>query len=71
MTTVYENMKPADAARIFETMDVTFAAGLLARMRPDVAAEVLTGMNAGQRLRGDADDRQPQRRASRPNRAAA
>ncbi|MFO1207859.1 MAG: hypothetical protein U1E40_01395 [Amaricoccus sp.] len=46
MTTVYENMKPADAARIFEKMDVNFAAGLLARMRPDVAAKVLTGMNA-------------------------
>ena len=44
MTTVYENMKPADAAQIFETMDVGFAAGLLARMRPDVAAQVLTGM---------------------------
>ena len=44
MTTVYENMKPADAAAIFETMDVGFAAGLLARMRPDVAAQVLTGM---------------------------
>jgi flagellar motility protein MotE (MotC chaperone) len=46
MTTVYENMKPDDAARIFERMDVDFAAGLLARMRPDLAAEVLTGMNA-------------------------
>jgi flagellar motility protein MotE (MotC chaperone) len=46
MTAVYENMKPADAARIFETMDVKFAAGLLARMRPDVAAKVLTGMKA-------------------------
>ena len=44
MTTVYEAMKPADAARIFEKMDVNFAAGLLARMRPDVAAKVLTGM---------------------------
>jgi flagellar motility protein MotE (MotC chaperone) len=44
MTTVYENMKPADAAQIFETMDVGFAAGLLARMRPDAAAAVLTGM---------------------------
>jgi len=44
MTTVYENMKPADAAQIFETMDVGFAAGLLARMRPDVAAPVLTAM---------------------------
>jgi flagellar motility protein MotE (MotC chaperone) len=46
MTTVYENMKPADAARIFERMDVAFAAGLLARMRPEIAANVLTGMNA-------------------------
>jgi flagellar motility protein MotE (MotC chaperone) len=44
MTTVYENMKPADAAKIFDKMDVKFAAGLLARMRPDVAAQVLTGM---------------------------
>jgi flagellar motility protein MotE (MotC chaperone) len=44
MTTVYENMKPAEAAKIFETMDVGFAAGLLARMRPDMAAQVLTGM---------------------------
>jgi flagellar motility protein MotE (MotC chaperone) len=45
MTTVYENMKPGDAARIFEKMDVAFAAGLLARMRPDTAAQVLTGMS--------------------------
>lgn len=44
MTTVYENMKPAEAAKIFEKMDVAFAAGLLARMRPEVAANVLTGM---------------------------
>ena len=44
MTTVYENMKPAEAAKIFEKMDVDFAAGLLARMRPEVAANVLTGM---------------------------
>ena len=44
MTTVYENMKPADAARILEKMDVKFAAGLVARMRPDVAAQVMTGM---------------------------
>jgi flagellar motility protein MotE (MotC chaperone) len=46
MTTVYENMKPAEAALIFERMDVSFAAGLLARMRPDLAADVLTGMSA-------------------------
>jgi len=46
MTTVYENMKPGDAAKIFERMDVAFAAGLLARMRPELAAQVLTGMPA-------------------------
>lgn len=46
MTTVYENMKSADAARIFGRMDVNFAAGLLARMRPELAAAVLTDMDA-------------------------
>lgn len=46
MTVVYENMKPANAARIFERMDVSFAAGLLVRMKPAIAAEVLTGMSA-------------------------
>ena len=44
MTTVYEAMKPAEAAKIFEKMDVSFAAGLLARMRPEAAASVLGGM---------------------------
>ena len=44
MTTVYENMKPDEAALIFEEMDVRFAAGLLARMRPELAASVLSGM---------------------------
>lgn len=44
MTTVYESMKPNDAARIFERMEVKFAAGLLSRMRPEVTAEVLTSM---------------------------
>lgn len=44
MTTVYEAMKPAEAAEIFEKMDVAFAAGLLARMRPEAAASVLSGM---------------------------
>lgn len=48
MTTVYENMKPVEAAKIFETMDVGFAAGLLARIRPDVAAQILTGMKPEQ-----------------------
>jgi flagellar motility protein MotE (MotC chaperone) len=46
MTTVYENMKPAEAARIMERMDVSFAAGLVARMRPEIAAQVLAGMEA-------------------------
>lgn len=45
MTTVYEAMKPAEAAKIFEKMDVSFAAGLLARMRPESAASVLAGMS--------------------------
>jgi flagellar motility protein MotE (MotC chaperone) len=46
MTTVYEKMKPADAARILDKMDVAFAAGLLGRMRPEIAAQVLAGMSA-------------------------
>jgi flagellar motility protein MotE (MotC chaperone) len=46
MTTVYENMKPAEAAEIFERKDVSFAAGLLARVRPEIAAQVLAAMNA-------------------------
>jgi flagellar motility protein MotE (MotC chaperone) len=46
MTAVYESMKPADAARIFGRMDVGFASGLLSRLRPEVAAAILTGMEA-------------------------
>jgi flagellar motility protein MotE (MotC chaperone) len=46
MTAVYESMKPDDAAKIFDRMDTGFAAGLLARMRPEIAADVLTAMNA-------------------------
>ncbi len=41
---MYEKMKPKDAANLFEAMDSTFAAGFLARMRPDVSAEVMAGM---------------------------
>jgi flagellar motility protein MotE (MotC chaperone) len=44
MTTVYENMKPEEAARIFERMEVSFAAGLLSRMRPELTADVLASM---------------------------
>lgn len=44
LTSVYENMKPKEAAEIFETMDVTFAAGFLSRMRPDAAAGILSNV---------------------------
>ncbi len=46
LTTVYETMKPADAAALFETMSPEFAAGFLGRMRPDAAAAVISGMKA-------------------------
>ena len=39
-------MNPKNAARIFESMDVTFAAGFLARMRKDTAAKIMGGMSA-------------------------
>ena len=45
LTTVYENMKPADAADLFEQMAPDFASGFLVRMRPDAAAAVLAGLD--------------------------
>ena len=45
LTTVYENMKPKDAALLFSVMDPDFAAGFLARMRPDAAAGILAGLD--------------------------
>lgn len=45
LTTVYENMKPKEAARLFETMAPAFAAGFLGRMRPDAAAKVVEGLS--------------------------
>ena len=45
LTTVYETMKPAEAAALFSTMEPTFAAGFLGRMRPDSAAAVLAGLD--------------------------
>ena len=45
LTTVYETMKPKDAAALFETMTPAFAAGFLGRMRPDAAAAVLSGLS--------------------------
>lgn len=44
LTTVYENMKPKEAAALFETMEPDFAAGFLGRMRPDAAASVMAGL---------------------------
>lgn len=44
LTSVYENMKPADAAALFEAMAPEFAAGFLGRMRPDAAALVMAGL---------------------------
>ena len=45
LITVYENMKPKDAAVLFEQMDPDFAAGFLGRMRPDAAAGIMTGLS--------------------------
>jgi flagellar motility protein MotE (MotC chaperone) len=45
LTSVYESMKPKDAAALFEAMEPDFAAGFLARMRPDAAASVLSGIS--------------------------
>lgn len=44
LTAVYEAMKPADAATLFNAMDAEFAAGFLGRMQPAAAAAVMAGM---------------------------
>lgn len=44
LTTVYESMKPGEAAALFEQMDPQFAAGFLARMQPERGAAVLAGL---------------------------
>lgn len=44
LTSVYENMKPKEAAPLFEAMAPGFAAGFLGRMRPDAAAAVMAGL---------------------------
>ncbi len=44
LTSMYEAMKPGEAAALFEQMDPVFAAGFLARMRPDAAGAVLAGL---------------------------
>lgn len=45
LTSVYENMKPKDAAPLFEEMEPEFAAGFLGRMRPDAAAGIMAGLS--------------------------
>lgn len=45
LTSVYETMKPKDAAKLFEAMTAEFAAGFLGRMRADAAAAVMSGMS--------------------------
>jgi flagellar motility protein MotE (MotC chaperone) len=44
LVTVYENMKPKEAAPLFETMAPEFAAGFLGKMRPEAAAAVLANL---------------------------
>jgi len=44
LTSVYENMKPADAAGLFEEMAPEFASGFLVRMRPEIAAAIMAGL---------------------------
>ena len=45
LTTVYESMKPKDAAAVFSEMAPEFAAGFLAQMRPEMAANILSGLD--------------------------
>lgn len=45
LTDVYANMKPKQAAALFEQMDPEFAAGFLGRMRTDAAAAIMAGLS--------------------------
>lgn len=45
LTSVYENMKPDQAAALFELMEPSFAAGFLGRMRSDAAAAIMAGLD--------------------------
>jgi flagellar motility protein MotE (MotC chaperone) len=46
LVAVYEAMAPKAAAQIFATMDVTFAAGFLGRMKAEAAGAILAGIPA-------------------------
>lgn len=45
LTTVYENMKPKQAALVFTEMAPEFAAGFLGRMRADAAAAIMAAIS--------------------------
>lgn len=45
LVTVYEAMKPKEAAPLFEAMSPDFAAGFLGRMRPESAAAIMASLN--------------------------
>ncbi|UWP95082.1 hypothetical protein K3X48_12960 [Aliiroseovarius crassostreae] len=45
LTQVYENMKPKQAIPLFSQMDPQFAAGFLGRMRSEVAAQIMAGLD--------------------------
>lgn len=45
LTSVYESMKPKEAAALFEEMEPAFAAGFLGRMTPMAAADVMAGLS--------------------------
>jgi len=47
LTSVYENMKPKVAAKVFAAMKPDFAAGFLGRMSPEAAAGILSGLEPG------------------------
>ncbi len=45
LTSVYEAMKPKDAAALFEEMAPEFASGFLSRMKPEAAAGIMSGLS--------------------------
>lgn len=45
LTSVFESMKPPQAAELFAQMDTEFAAGFVSRLRPDFAGEVMSALD--------------------------
>lgn len=44
LTQMYQNMKPKEAAALFETMDPNFAAGFLGQMPATAAGAIMAGL---------------------------